>query len=196
MTSVEKNNIVQRCGWCGEDPLYVAYHDTEWGVPVHDEQKLFEFILLESMQAGLSWITILKKRENFRAAFAQFVPEKIAQFNDSDIERCMNDSGIIRNRLKVNSAVKNARAFLELQARHGSFNTYIWQFTDGRVIQNKWNSMKEIPAVTPQSEAMSKDLKKNGFTFVGPTVCYAHMQATGMMNDHLVSCFRHLEVLR
>lgn len=185
---------IHRCSWCGEDPLYVAYHDTEWGVPVHDEQKLFEFILLESMQAGLSWITILKKRENFRAAFAQFVPEKIAQFNDEDIERCMNDAGIIRNRLKVNSAVKNARAFLELQSRHGSFDNYIWQFTDGKVIQNKWRSMREIPAVTPQSEAMSTDLKRNGFTFVGPTVCYAHMQATGMVNDHLVDCFRHQEV--
>ncbi len=185
---------IHRCGWCGEDPLYVAYHDTEWGVPVHDEQKLFEFILLESMQAGLSWITILKKRENFREAFAQFVPEKIAQFNDEDVERCMNNAGIIRNRLKVNSAVKNARAFLELQSRHGSFDSYIWKFTDGKVIQNEWRNMREIPAVTPQSEAMSKDLKKNGFTFVGPTVCYAHMQATGMVNDHLVDCFRYQEV--
>jgi DNA-3-methyladenine glycosylase I len=186
--------MIKRCGWCGTDDLYVAYHDTEWGVPVHDDSRLFEFLLLESMQAGLSWITILRKRENFRSAFAQFNPVVVANFTEKDIERCMQDAGIVRNRLKINSAVKNAQAFLDLQAKHGTFDNYIWQFTDGVVRTNRWKSMSEIPSSTVESDAMSKDLKKNGFTFVGSTVCYAHMQATGMVNDHLVDCFRYKEV--
>lgn len=183
-----------RCAWAGTDPIYVAYHDTEWGVPVHDDQKIFEFLILEGMQAGLSWLTILKKRENFRAAFDNFNPEKVARYNARKIERLLQNPGIIRNRLKVNAAVTNAKAFLKVQEAFGSFDAYIWQFVGGQPKVNAWQSMKAIPAKTAESDALSTDLLKRGFKFVGSTICYAHMQAAGMVNDHLVSCFRYQEL--
>ncbi len=183
-----------RCGWCGTDPLYVAYHDSEWGVPVFDDRTLFEFLLLEGAQAGLSWSTILGKREGYRRAFAEFDPEKVARFSEGKVEKLLADPGIVRNRLKVGSAVTNAQAFLKVQDDKGSFSDYIWAFVDATPIQNRWRSLAEIPATTPLAESMSKDLKKRGFRFVGPTIVYAHMQATGMVNDHLVGCFRHREV--
>jgi len=186
----EKN----RCGWCGMDPLYVAYHDVEWGVPVFDDRTLFEFLILEGAQAGLSWSTILGKRQGYRRAFADFDPEKVARFSETRVAKLLADPGIVRNRLKVSSAVSNARAFLELQGEEGSFSDYIWSFVDGTPIQNRWRSLSEIPATTPLAGTISKDLKKRGFRFVGPTIVYAHMQATGMVNDHLVGCFRHREV--
>jgi len=185
---------VNRCDWCGTDPLYVQYHDTEWGVSVHDDRTHFEFLLLDGAQAGLSWLTILRKRENYRAAFDGFDPEKIARYDDAKIAELLANSGIIRNRQKVNSAVKNARAFLAVQAEFGSFDAYIWQFTAGRTIQNVWYTMADVPALTRESEAMSRDLKRRGFNFVGPTICYAYMQSAGMVNDHIVSCFRHAEL--
>ncbi|MDF2867500.1 MAG: DNA-3-methyladenine glycosylase [Gammaproteobacteria bacterium] len=184
---------MQRCGWCGVDSLYVAYHDQEWGVPVYDAQKLFEFLLLETMQAGLSWITVLRKRENFRQAFDNFNPEKIAGYTDAKLAELLNNAGIIRHRLKIQAAVSNAKAFLNLQ-EHGNFSDYMWQFTEGQVIHNHWQNMSEVPARTLISDAMAKNLKQRGFSFVGSTVCYAHMQATGMVNDHLLSCFRHGEL--
>lgn len=184
----------ERCGWCGTDPLYVAYHDNEWGVPVFDDRTLFEFLILEGAQAGLSWSTILKKREGYRRAFDAFHPEKVARFNQQKIADLLDDPGIVRNRLKVASAVSNARAFLEVRIEHGSFSDYIWSFVDGEPIQNAWRSLSEVPATTPLAETISKDLKKRGFRFVGPTIVYAHMQATGMVNDHVVGCFRHSEV--
>ncbi len=183
-----------RCPWCGSDPLYVDYHDREWGVPVHNDRKLFEFILLEGAQAGLSWITILKKRENFRRAFADFDPDKVARFGETDIQRLMNDTGIIRNRLKINAAIGNARAFLEVQSEFGYFDRYIWGFVDGQPIINHFQTMAEVPAETDLSRTISKDLKRRGFRFVGPVIVYSHMQATGMVNDHLVDCFRWKEV--
>jgi DNA-3-methyladenine glycosylase I len=183
-----------RCPWCGDDPLYRQYHDTEWGVPVHDDTKLFEFIMLEGAQAGLSWITILRKREAYRRAFADFDVERVARFGASDVQRLMADAGIVRNRLKIESAIGNARAFIEVQESHGSFDRYIWDWVDGRPIVNTFKSMSEVPALTPLSEKLSKDLKKHGFRFVGPTIVYAHMQATGMVNDHLVGCYRWREV--
>lgn len=183
-----------RCGWCGDDPLYCAYHDSEWGVPVHDDRLLFEFLVLEGAQAGLSWITILRKRENYRRAFDEFDPHKVARYSEARIEKLLQDPGIVRNRLKVNAAVTNARAFLETQAEFGSFDRYIWQFVDGRPIRNRWRSLSEVPAKTAESDAMSKDLVRRGFKFVGSTICYAHMQATGMVNDHTVDCFRHREL--
>lgn len=183
-----------RCDWAGEDPLYIAYHDNEWGVPVHDDKKLFEFLILEGAQAGLSWITILKKRENYRLAFDGFDPEKVAEYDDRDIARLLENEGIVRNKLKVNSAVRNAKAFLEIQREFGSFDAYSWGFVDNKVKRNSWKSMADIPAATPESEALSKDLKKRGFNFVGPTIIYAHMQAVGMVNDHKISCFRYSEV--
>lgn len=182
-----------RCEWAGSDPLMVAYHDQEWGVPLHDDPKLFEFLILEGMQAGLSWMTILRKRENFRTAFDGFDPQKVAQYDQAKFEQLMADAGIIRNRRKIEAAAQNARAFLDLQAEYGSFDTYIWQFVGGKPLVNTWMEMHEIPAKSEQSESMSKDLKKRGFNFVGPTICYAHMQATGMVNDHTVDCFRYLE---
>ena len=182
-----------RCEWAGSDTLMVAYHDQEWGVPLHDDPKLFEFLILEGMQAGLSWMTILRKRENFRTAFDGFDPQKVAQYDQAKFEQLMADAGIIRNRRKIEAAAQNARAFLDLQAEYGSFDTYIWQFVGGKPLVNTWMEMREIPAKSEQSEAMSKDLKKHGFNFVGPTICYAHMQATGMVNDHTVDCFRYLE---
>src|SRR4051812_25269655 len=183
-----------RCGWAGDDPTYVAYHDREWGVPVYDDQRLFEFLVLEGAQAGLSWITILRKRDAYRKAFANFDPEKVARFNAKKIEQLMQDAGIVRNRLKIESAVKNARAFLKLQEELGSFSDYQWQFVGGKPLQNRFATMKDIPARTAISDAFSKDLKKRGFNFVGSTIMYAHMQAVGMVNDHIDTCFRQSPV--
>jgi DNA-3-methyladenine glycosylase I len=183
-----------RCAWPGDDPLYRAYHDEEWGVPLHDDRRLFEFLTLEGAQAGLSWITILRKRGNYRAAFDGFDPARIARYDANKIESLLQDAGIVRNRLKVQSAVINAQKFLDVQDEFGSFDSFIWQFTGGVPKQNKWRSLTEIPASTPESDAMSKELKQRGFKFVGSTICYAHMQATGMVNDHTTNCFRHKEL--
>lgn len=183
----------KRCSWCGEDPLYQHYHDTEWGVPTFDDPTLFEFLILEGAQAGLSWITVLRKRENYRKAFNGFDPHKMARYSNKKIEKLLADPGIIRNRLKVESAVKNAKAFLTIQEQYGSFSEYIWQFVDGKAIQNKRKSLKDIPASTAQSDAMSKSLKKAGFNFVGSTICYAYMQSMGMVNDHVLDCYRYKE---
>lgn len=180
-----------RCAWAGSDPLYQAYHDTEWGVPLHDDQRLFEFLILEGAQAGLAWITILRKREGYRAAFADFDPATVARFDRRRQARLMKNENIVRNRLKIESAISNANAFLEVQSEHDSFDRYIWQFVGGRPKQNRWKTMGDIPAETDESRAMSKDLKRRGFRFVGPTICYALMQATGMVNDHVIDCFRH-----
>jgi len=182
-----------RCEWPGADPTYIDYHDREWGVPVHDDRLLFEFLILEGAQAGLSWITILKKRENYRAAFDGFDPTKVARYTDHKIEKLLANPGIVRNTLKINAAVRNARAFLKVQSEFGSFDAYIWRFVDGVPRQNARRSLQEVPARTPESDALSKDLKQRGFSFVGSTIMYAHMQATGMVNDHIVSCFRHAE---
>jgi DNA-3-methyladenine glycosylase I len=181
---------MKRCDWVGSDPLYVEYHDTEWGVPQHDDRKLFEFLVLEAAQAGLSWLTILRKRENYRSAFAGFDPERVARFNRRSIERLLRDPGIVRNRQKVEAAVANAHAFLAVQEEFGSFARYVWRFVDGAPIQGRWRTTRHVPAKTPESERMSKDLIQRGFRFVGPTICYAHMQATGMVNDHQLDCFR------
>ncbi|MEM7187945.1 MAG: DNA-3-methyladenine glycosylase I [Bacteroidota bacterium] len=183
-----------RCSWCGDDPLYMTYHDEEWGVPVYDDDTLFEFLILETFQAGLSWITVLRKRENFRKAFDNFDYEKIANYGQDKIDSLLQDAGIIRNKLKVHATISNAIAFMEVQKEFGSFSKYIWGFVDGKPIQNVWRTMAEIPANTPLSDAISKDLKKRGFKFVGTTVVYAHMQATGMVNDHVTDCFRYSEV--
>ena len=185
----------KRCSWCGDDPLYVAYHDEEWGVPVHDDRTLFEFLILEGAQAGLSWSTILKKREGYRLAFDGFDAERIARYDEHKIAELLADPGIVRNRLKVGSTVTNAQAFLAVQEELGSFSKYIWDFVDGAPIQNAWRALAEIPAKTPLAETISKDLKKRGFRFVGPTIVYAHMQATGMVNDHVVDCFRYREIV-
>ncbi len=184
-----------RCGWA-KSPLYERYHDTEWGVPVHDDRLLFEFLVLEGAQAGLSWETILKKRENYRRAFDGFVVEKVAGYGENKIAALLQDAGIVRNKLKVNSAVTNAQAFLKVLEEFGTFDSYIWRFVGGRPIQNAWKSLKQIPASTGISDAMSKDLKARGFRFVGSTICYAHMQATGMVNDHIVGCHRHQPVAK
>ena len=184
----------RRCEWCGNDPLYMAYHDEEWGNPVYEERKLFEFLLLETFQAGLSWITILRKRENFRAAFDDFDYQKIAHYDQVKIDALLQDAGIIRNKLKVNSAIINAKLFINIQEEYGSFSKYIWSFVDGKPITNTFKSMAEVPANTPLSDAISKDLKKRGFKFVGTTVMYAFMQATGMVNDHATYCHRHSQV--
>lgn len=178
-----------RCEWAGSDPLYVDYHDTEWGVPVYDDRRLFEMLCLEGAQAGLAWITILRKRQNYRAAFDQFDPTIVAGYGDDKIATLLADPGIVRNRLKVNAFVRNARAFLAVQAEFGSFAAYIWRFVGGAPIVNQWRSLREIPAQTPEAAAMSKDLKRRGFTFVGPTICYAFMQACGLVNDHVIDCF-------
>jgi DNA-3-methyladenine glycosylase I len=180
-----------RCGWAGADPLYIQYHDEEWGVPAHDDRHLFEMICLEGAQAGLSWITILRKRENYRAAFDNFDAVKVAGYDEAKIAELLANPGIVRNKLKVNGFVKNARAFLAVQEAFGSFDAYIWSFVGGAPILNRRGSLADIPPQTPESEAMSKDLKKRGFTFVGPTICYAFMQACGMVNDHLITCFCH-----
>jgi DNA-3-methyladenine glycosylase I len=179
-----------RCAWPGRDPLYLAYHDEEWGVPVHDDRLLFEFLILEGAQAGLSWITILRKRPAYREAFAGFNPEVVARFDETKTVELLANPGIVRNRLKVAAAIGNARAFLEVQEAFGSFDAYQWRFVDGNPIRNAWKSIREIPASTPVSDALSRDLKQRGFRFVGSTICYAHMQAVGMVNDHTVDCFR------
>ena len=183
-----------RCAWCGNDPLYVEYHDTEWGVPIFNDDKLFEFLILETFQAGLSWITVLRKRENFRKAFDHFDYKKIAQYDEKKFDSLLQNEGIIRNKLKIKATITNAMAFMEVQKEFGSFSKYIWQFIDGKPIKNKYNNMSELPANTILSDIISADLKKRGFKFVGSTVVYAHMQATGMVNDHLTSCFRYNEV--
>lgn len=187
-----------RCEWTQAqvDPAYLAYHDQEWGVPVHDDRKQFEFLILEGAQAGLSWWTVLRKREGYRKAFADFDPVKVARLTEKRIAKLLDNPKIIRNQLKVRSAVTNAKCFLQVQDEFGSFNDYIWQFVDGRTIQNKWRRLKDLPASTVESDALSKDLKQRGFKFVGTTIMYAHMQATGMVNDHLVSCFRYRECAR
>jgi DNA-3-methyladenine glycosylase I len=185
--------MVKRCGWCGDDELYVKYHDEEWGVPLYDDNTLFEFLLLEGAQAGLAWITVLRKREGYRALFDGFDAGKIARYTDRKLDKLLLDPRIIRNRLKVYSARQNARAFLAVQEEWGSFADYMWHFTDGKPLQNRWKSLAEMPAFTPLSDTISKDLKKRGFNFVGSTIIYAHMQATGMINDHTTDCFRHKE---
>ena len=187
--------MIHRCDWCGSDPLYIAYHDTEWGVPVHDDRLLFEFLILEGAQAGLSWLTILKKRENYRKAFNTFDYERIARYTEKDVKRLLTDSGIVRNRLKIESAVRNGRAVLEICREHGSLDSFLWQYVDGTPIQNNFNSMAEIPTRTALSDTLSEDLKKRGFNFVGSTICYAFMQAVGMVNDHTTQCFRHKEII-
>ena len=184
-----------RCPWPGVDPLYRKYHDEEWGVPLHDDLKLFEFLVLEGMQAGLSWSTVLRKRENFRRLFAGFDPERVALFDSRRIELLLQDPSIIRNRRKVEGAVTNARAFLKVSEEFGSFDEYIWRFVEGRPLINRWESLSQLPTTSPESILLSKDLVARGFKFVGPTICYAHMQATGMVNDHLVSCYRYRELL-
>jgi DNA-3-methyladenine glycosylase I len=184
----------KRCQWAGSDPLYIEYHDKEWGVPVHDDRKIFEMLVLEGAQAGLNWLTVLRKRENYRKAFDNFDPGKVAKYDSEKFQKLLATEGIIRNKLKIRSAIQNARAFLEVQKEFGSFDAYIWQFVGGRPICNSWKSLSELPAQTAESEAMSNDLKRRGFSFVGPTICYAHMQATGMVNDHVVTCFRYKEV--
>ena len=181
----------ERCHWCTNDELYIRYHDEEWGVPCHDDQTLFEFLILEGAQAGLSWLTILKRREGYRNALAGFDVQKVARFDETDIEQLLNDEGIIRNRLKINSAITNARAFIKVQKEFGSFDTYIWQFVNHQSIINHWKTVDEVPATTPESDAMSKDLKKRGFKYVGSTICYAYMQAMGMVNDHITSCISY-----
>lgn len=182
-----------RCDWSASDPLYIRYHDTEWGFPEHNDRKLFEFLVLESAQAGLSWITILRKRENYRKAFASFNPKKVSTFGPKDVSRLMKDPGIIRNRAKIEAAINNARRFLEVQREFGSFDAYARKFVKGRQKTNKWKSISQIPAKSRESEEMSSDMKKRGFKFLGPITCYSHMQATGIVNDHLVSCFRYSE---
>jgi DNA-3-methyladenine glycosylase I len=186
----------QRCGWAGADPLYVAYHDQEWGVPLHEDRELFEFLVLEGAQAGLSWITILRKRESYRATFDRFDPEKVARYDRRKVQKLLANPGIIRNRLKIESAISNARVYLAVQEEFGSFAAYMWRFVDGKPKQNAWKSLKQLPPRTPISDRLSKDLIQRGFKFVGSTICYAHMQAVGMVNDHLVDCFRHREVRR
>lgn len=191
---MEKSTVpLTRCQWASTEP-YIAYHDCEWGLPVHDDRLLFEFLVLEGAQAGLSWETILKKRDNFRIAFDHFDPQVVAVYDEKKVEELLSNPGIIRNRLKVNSAIRNAAAFLKIQADFGSFETYIWHFTGGKPLQNAWENLHDIPVTTPISDAMSKDLIAKGFNFVGSTICYAFMQAVGMVNDHLVSCFRYNEL--
>jgi DNA-3-methyladenine glycosylase I len=188
--------IKTRCAWAGDDPLYVHYHDTEWGVPLHDDRRLFEFLVLEAAQAGLSWITILRKRENYRMAFDDFDPRRVARYGDQTIGDLLANPGIVRNRRKIESAVRNAGAFLDVQAEFGSFDAYLWRFVDGKPKINRWRSLSKVPAETSESRSLGKDLLRRGFSFVGPTICYAFMQAVGMVNDHLVSCFRHEEIAR
>lgn len=186
--------IKNRCTWSGKDPLYVEYHDKEWGVPVYDDDKLFEFLILETFQAGLSWITVLRKRENFRKAFDNFNYKKIAKYKENKFDELINNAGIIRNRLKIKATISNALSFMEIQKEFGSFSNYIWKFVNNKPIVNHWKNLNEIPAKTELSDIISKDLKKRGFKFVGSTVIYAHMQATGMVNDHVTDCFRFQEV--
>lgn len=187
-------NDLARCPWSGTDPLYIAYHDSEWGVPVHDDRIHFEFLILEGAQAGLSWSTILKKREHYRRAFDGFDPARVAQYDEAMAAALMEDAGIVRNRLKIRAAIQNARCFLRIQAEFGSFDRYVWPYVGGRPIVNKWQSLSQIPAETAEARALSKDLKKRGFSFVGPTIMYAYMQAVGLVNDHLTTCFRFHEL--
>jgi len=186
--------LKRRCPWCEGNALQTTYHDREWGVPVHDERRWFEFLILEGAQAGLSWDTVLRKRDSYRRAFAGFDPRKVARFGHRERAALMKNPGIVRNRLKIDSAVGNARAFLAVQREFGSFDRYVWRFVGGKPRRNRWRRMKQVPASTPESDAMSKDLKKRGFRFVGSTICYALMQATGMVNDHLLTCFRHRQI--
>lgn len=191
------DTVKRRCPWAGlDDRLMKEYHDREWGTPVHDDRKMFEFLVLEGAQAGLSWSTILNKRENYRRTFSGFDPRKVARFDDSRVKKLLENPGIVRNRRKVESAVKNAKAFLEVQREFGTFDSYIWSFVGGKPIQNRWRSLSQIPVTSPEAKRMSADLVRRGFSFVGPTICYSHMQAVGMVNDHLVSCFRHSEIMR
>ena len=183
-----------RCEWSGSDPALIEYHDQEWGVPLHDDRKLFEFLILDAAQAGLSWLLILKKRENYRKAFSNYDARKIAGYDDKKIQTLLNNPGIVRNRLKIHSAVENAKGFLQVQREFGSFDKFIWQFTGGRTIKNCWKTMKQVPSKTAESDAMSRELKRRGFRFVGSTICYAFMQAAGMVNDHVVTCFRYKSV--
>ena len=188
---------MHRCAWAKpNEPLYIQYHDEEWGVPVYDDDKLFEMLILEGVQAGLSWITVLKKRDNYRKALNGFDARKIARYNEKKIQQLLNNPGIIRNKLKINAAILNAQAFLEVQEQYDGFQKYIWQFVEGQPIVNRWRHLKDIPATTAQSDAMSKDLKKSGFKFVGSTICYAYMQAVGMVNDHTTDCFRYKEITK
>ncbi|MGU9958252.1 MAG: DNA-3-methyladenine glycosylase I [Arenicellales bacterium WSBS_2016_MAG_OTU3] len=187
---------INRCKWSGDDPVYCDYHDKEWGVPLHDDQMLFEFLILEGAQAGLSWITILKKRDRYRQVFSNFDPVKVAKFNSKKVESLLCDTGIVRNRLKIESAISNANIYLAIQKEFGSFDSYIWAFVHGEPIQNRWKTLEEVPAKTDLSDVMAKDLKKRGFKFVGSTICYAFMQATGMVNDHTSDCFRHTQCKR
>ena len=185
-----------RCTWAGSDPIYVRYHDSEWGVPLHDDRRLFEFLVLEGAQAGLSWLTILKKRDNYRMAFDRFDPERVASYDAKKIAALLADAGIVRNRLKISSAVRNARVIIDIRYEFGSFDAYLWRFVDGRPKQNRWQTLAEIPTETAESRSLSKDLLRRGCTFVGPTICYAFMQAVGMVNDHLMDCFRYEEIAR
>ena len=185
---------MKRCEWSGSDPLYITYHDDEWGVPVHNDRDLFEFLILEGAQAGLSWLTILKKRDNYRRAFDGFDIDRIANYEETDLKRLLADAGIVRNRLKIESAIKNARGVLDIQEEYGSLDSYLWRYLDGSPKQNALKSMADLPAKTDLSETMSKDLKKRGFNFVGPTICYAFMQAVGMVNDHTTNCYRYKEI--
>ena len=189
-----RRRMKKRCEWCGINPLYVAYHDNEWGIPVHDDRHLFEMLILEGAQAGLSWLTILKKRENYRKAFHDFDYERIASYTSRDVRRLLDDAGIVRNRLKIESTVKNARVTLVIIEEFGTLDSFVWRYVDGIPIQNKWKTMAEIPPKTALSDAMSRDLKKRGFNFVGSTICYAFMQAVGMVNDHTTDCFRYKEI--
>jgi DNA-3-methyladenine glycosylase I len=186
--------MTNRCEWCGNDPLYIEYHDHEWGMPLHDDRRLFEFLIMEGAQAGLSWLTILKKRDNYRKAFHGFDPYKTAMYSEADVQRLLSDCGIVRNRLKIESAIRNARGVLEIMEEFGSFDVFIWRYVDYQPIQNAWRSLEELPASTALSDTISKDLKKRGFNFFGSTICYSFMQAVGMVNDHVVSCFRFAEV--
>ncbi len=194
---MRKSHVVRRCPWVDlSKPDYVDYHDTEWGVPVHDDRRIFEFLVLESAQAGLSWYTVLRKRENYRQAFDSFEPKRIASYSEEKIQELMRNPGIIRNRRKIDAAIHNAQKFLQIQEQFGTFDAYIWRFVDGKAIVHKIRKSSDYPATSPESDALSKDLRQRGFEFVGSTVCYAHMQATGMVNDHLFGCFRREEILR
>jgi DNA-3-methyladenine glycosylase I len=184
----------KRCGWCTNDPLYQVYHDQEWGVPLHDDRRLFEFLILEGAQAGLNWLTILKKRDNYRKAFDGFDPGIVARYDEPHIQRLLHNPGLVRNRLKMTAAVKNARAVVDIQEKHGSLDAFLWRYVEGTPIQNNWKTLDEIPAATPESQAMSKDLKKMGCSFAGPVICYAFMQAVGMVNDHTADCFRYRQI--
>lgn len=189
-----EETIVKRCTWCGSDPQYIAYHDEDWGVPVYDDRLLFEMLILEGAQAGLSWLTILKKRDNYRKAFHDFDADRIARYDQQEIDRLMQDAGIVRNRLKIEAAVKNARGFLQIREEFSSFAAYLWRYVDGKQIVNEWKALSDIPAHTKISNQLSKDLKKRGFNFIGPTICYAFMQSIGMVNDHTTDCFRYREI--